>query len=375
MTHSPDTGHHAPVRGNPIGVPTLWRAALVAFLFLCASVHAQWQSLNPGAGGQIQDIVLDPNTPGRLFYMSDVEGSYRSDDYGASWDLITQDAASSDHLTIAIEPGHADRVYLGRGDGISISDNGGLNWINVDGVEDPIMQIEINPDAPEECYAVVSQRWRWDQFPTRRTGTRNLYLSRDRGVSWKAVTYEPQNGLRDTYSISLHPVHREVLYLSGQAGLYRSGDRGESWTKVTPPTGSSSGVSWGAALSPDGRTLYATYVTPEKGAVLFARSETAPTDEAAAWINLFALGGSPEPPVGTYWIPRIDPGSTATEHRLLTAAFDNAPTGLIEFTVNVLDGQPVGRSWRPIMTWGGGAYGGNHRNPYTDDVGWELYWT
>lgn len=58
---------------------------LLSLAFCSTYVYGQWENMNPGGGGQIQGVSCDENKPGRIFLNSDVEGNYRSEDYGQSW--------------------------------------------------------------------------------------------------------------------------------------------------------------------------------------------------------------------------------------------------------------------------------------------------
>ena len=65
----------------------MMRKITTAFLMLVVTLcaQAQWQSINPGAGGQVQDVICDPNVNQRLILASDMEGIYESLDNGLSW--------------------------------------------------------------------------------------------------------------------------------------------------------------------------------------------------------------------------------------------------------------------------------------------------
>src|SRR5687767_12729794 len=105
-------------------------------LLSCAALQAnaqQWENLNPGGGGQIQGITCDPNTPGRMFLNSDVEGNYRSNDYGLTWTYTGKDLVHHMAFVTAVEPGNSNRVYNGGLYGLHVSNNGGLNWSIVNG--------------------------------------------------------------------------------------------------------------------------------------------------------------------------------------------------------------------------------------------------
>ncbi len=355
----------------PISLISIGLGLLVSSITL----HAQWENLNPGAGGQIQDVVPDPHQSGRLIYCSDVDGAYLTEDDGATWEYCTWDTASSNILTAAFDPEDPQRVYLGMHSGLAISDDGGRSWTNAFGsaiMADPIMAIVVDSRDTSVVYAAPSNRNRW-QDKEGRHGQRGIWVSRDRGQSWDYVIYQRKAGPRDVYAISAIPGTTGGVVLAGQDGLYRSEDAGKTWARVRSPARNNA-VCWGTAVSPDGRWLYASYERKAGDIGLFA-VDVDQLGQRSAWVELFASGQGPE--AGTYWIPRLDPMSTPDRHVLLTAAFDNAPFGLVEITVNFDGGEVAEVDWRQLMSWEGGRYGlgVDPSNRYTDDVGWEQYYT
>ncbi|MBB3697216.1 hypothetical protein KMW28_20785 [Flammeovirga yaeyamensis] len=109
------------------------RIQSVLFLFLICPfwVFAQeeqwgendrWESLNPGAGGQVQDIYFDKNVEGRLWFSSDMEGVYRSDDFGESWQYVSNDLSHGMAFCIEQEAG-GEKLYQGGLYGASIAIN------------------------------------------------------------------------------------------------------------------------------------------------------------------------------------------------------------------------------------------------------------
>ena len=124
--------------------------------------NVTWQNLNPGAGGNIQSVALDPNTPGRLFFCSDMEGHYRSDDYGQSWAYTGADLSYSYVNCVGFEPGNAQRIYTGTRGSLEISDNAGVNWRRVPTIHDSIGQIAVNPKHAQQIFALPGERQRWE---------------------------------------------------------------------------------------------------------------------------------------------------------------------------------------------------------------------
>lgn len=354
---------------------------LACLIVLSATTaHAQWENLNPGAGGRIQDIVLDENTPGRAFYMSDMEGVSRTDDHGQSWQYLGADLSHSNTLTVAVEPGNSDRVYLGTVQGIEISDNGGENWARVRGVNDPITQIAINPDNVNEIYAVTSDKMRWKISGWQKVdplGKRILYVSRNRGKTWDAVEFEGGYGRRDTFTVTLDPTDSSNIYISGLAGVFRSTDSGKTWEQLPQPE--NTGDSWGASLSPDGKTLYAAFQVPKASGKL--RRSTGAGSPARWPTHLFATRtdkidwhdlsdnakGFRSGDTQMYWMPEVNHRSKPNQHQVLTASIGDRQ-GLYEVTVDWKGNRPTA-VWNRVFHYENDGVGAEF------DTGWERYST
>ena len=83
--------------------------------------QAQWTNANPGAGGQFQHVVCDPNISGRMYLCSDMEGYYVSNDFGDHWIYKGWESPFSFVFNIAVEPGNSDRLYLTSSQGVAVS--------------------------------------------------------------------------------------------------------------------------------------------------------------------------------------------------------------------------------------------------------------
>ncbi len=377
---------------------------LFASLLFTPVCPAQWESLNPGAGGQIQNINLDPNRPGRAFFSSDMEGNYRTDDYGATWHYIGHDLSGSNSLVVTVEPGNSDRVYAGTNVSLEVSDNGGRNWRAAPEVlGHPIREILVDPTDVRLVYALVGMRENYDGMPTPgiapfggpagaprpavpggrsaaqggaqgrpasedrgdRNGPGYLFVSRDRGATWERVLFDPADGHPQNYSLSLDPSQPRVLYLAARRGLFVSRDGAATWEPMPGPEGA--GACWGADVSPDGSVVYATYTREGQLTQLWATR----TDRRA-WVNLSvapAQGFQTEGGRANYWRPKVDPRSTGKVHRLLTAS-TRARTGLWEVTVDWSDTATPSARWERILFY---SYESQPPSPPPFDAGWERY--
>lgn len=367
-------------------------------LFLVGSLPllAQWENLNPGAGGQIQNITFDPNRPGRVFFASDMEGAYRSDDYGENWRYIGHDFSGSNTLVVTVEPGNSERVYAGTNVSLEISDDEGMHWRAAYGISgDPIREIVVNPLNVREVFALVGMRESYNGIPTPgaapASGTRRseqtrtrvpeasraqkargerltpgfYFRSRDRGATWQRIVFDPSEASPQNYSLSLSNADPRVVVIGARRGLFLSHDGGDSWRPIAPPAGA--GPCWGADLSPDGRVLYACFAKEDQLTHLWAaRTDT------FAWIGLSdaARGFAAEEGRANYWRPKVDHRSTSTAHRLLTGS-TRQRSGLWEVTIDWSSGRSApDYRWRRILYYN---FDSKSRTSPSFDVGWEHY--
>ncbi len=303
------------------------KVALACMLvpFFHAQLWAQhWELLHPGGGGQVQGLYFDPNTEGKVFFNSDMEGLSISQDNGLSW--RPTGVHEHHHLmqfVTVVEEGNPQRIYNGGLFGLEISDDGGLTWqyqtffdpwdADNDGVKGPVAAIAIAPDDPQVIYAGNGWMNKWasvlkeaNTHPT--TGAGAMAFSVDHGKSWALTYYDTGVIEKNTYDISVDPVTK-AIYLSAEAGIYKGIRTGSnfSWEKLPAPTGT--GRSRGVTVSPNGQYVYAVYETSVAGQYkLYGRST-----EAVAWEDLSAALA-----VETdWWRPRIDPRDTGNTHHLL----------------------------------------------------------
>ncbi|MHA6481354.1 S-layer homology domain-containing protein [Paenibacillus sp. strain BS8-2] len=375
----------------------------VVFVNHVSQQHEEgWESLHMGAGGQIQGLALDPNRPGRIYLQSDMEGNYRSDDYGRSWLYIGADLNNGLSLTAAVEPGDADRVYEGGIMGMNISDDAGLSWREVPELRAvSIASIVIDPHNTNNIYAATgwhnktaSQLSTFSQPAQSMTGARVVYMSKDRGASWTTVPYEQQSGNKHVYSLVINPADGDELYLGGDAGVYRSIDAGQSWSKVAPPADSVaySGMSQGVAVSPDGQYIYATYktadevktngsiTTPLTYSVFVARTDSlewTKLDEGLTFAvsETTDIGGSVTYSAAgmDFWKPVMDPRSTATQHKLIIGTLNKA-SAVYEGTFEIdQDGHATG-SWKKIYHLDGIVNAEDSNQAWQYDMGLATFW-
>ena len=210
--------------------------------------HGSGASWAPGAGGMgLHTILLDPNTPERMFIAISAAGAFRSDDAGATWrpinrglksDYIPDEEAEVGHCVhrIAMHPSRPDVLFMQKHWDIMRTDDAGGLWHEVSGnlPTDFGFVIDVHAHEPETIF-VVPIKSDSEHYPP--DGKLRVYRSRTGGNDWEALTAGlPQrdcyvNVLREAMAVdSLDPCGVYFGTTGGQ--VYASADAGDHWTAI-----------------------------------------------------------------------------------------------------------------------------------------------
>jgi photosystem II stability/assembly factor-like uncharacterized protein len=213
------------VKGRP-GLLLLRAVSLLVLLLAgpaAAAAKGEWTALGP-EGGNATALAVSPD--GVVWAGTSRDGGlFRSADRGASWKRV---GGSLDHLSVlavAIDPVQPKIVYVGTVDGgLFRSDDGGSHWISINqglpsyshGEHVVVRALSIDPRAPRRVFAATEA---------------GLYLSRDRGSSWKqSLPYY-------IVTFALAPSDPRFVYAEGAGGSFRSTNGGLAWEPMETPDG------------------------------------------------------------------------------------------------------------------------------------------
>jgi len=214
----------------------------------------QWRCVGPYIGGRVVAVDGVPDQP-NLFYMGAVDGGvWKSDNYGASWENISDGWPSdSDSIgAVAVAPSNPKIIYAGTGesdirgdmitgDGIFKTTDGGDSWTYA-GLRDThtTMGLVVDPDDPDVVYA-ASMGHVFVDGPNR-----GVFKTTDGGKTWKKVLFiNDKTGVVD---LVMDPKNPQVLYAAAWqayrtpwklssggpgSGIYKTTDGGEHWTNIS----------------------------------------------------------------------------------------------------------------------------------------------
>jgi photosystem II stability/assembly factor-like uncharacterized protein len=156
----------------------------------------------------VDQVVVDPTLPSRLYLRSLTNGLYRSNDGGTTWRKLRQGLPRGvAPVELAIDPVDPQRLYLSTLDkGLYVSTDRGATWMKSDrGLPDPLQfgfvrKIVVDPERPQIVYAASNY---------------GVYVSANYGRTWRPLG----PGLPGfSGELALDPQDPARLY-AGSAGL------------------------------------------------------------------------------------------------------------------------------------------------------------
>ncbi len=310
---------------------------LLSLLCLFAlPTFAQWESINPGAGGQVQDLVCDPNTPNRVILASDMEGIYETTDNGNTWHH-KGNLKQNRVYAVGIPQGNSSKMFVGTLYGLEVSNDGGNNFSIIGQTKKmSIGAIAVDPNNQNNAIAGVG--WRDDSdfagyFGLSQNGPVVLYRTINGGSSWTTINItNNQSANRNVYTIQYDKNNSNNVYMGTAQGVYKSTNGGANWF----PLGNDPGTNSGVSLSANGQYLYGTFNHD-----LYVTS----TSSINWQQKMSGVDGNAK-----YWYPEVDPRSTGSSHKVTMAILGDRP-GLYEGTFNWSGNNVSSYSWKKI--WDG----------------------
>src|SRR5919106_668110 len=237
----------------------------------------KYRNIGPAAGGRVSRATGVPGNP-LLYYAATASGGvWMSNDGGTTWRSVFDDQPISSIGSIAVAASDPNVIYVGSGEanirgnvaagnGIYKSIDAGKTWSHVWTQEGQIGTMAVHPKNADVAYAAVLGH-AFGPNPER-----GVYRTKDGGKTWQQVLKkDPDTGASD---VAIDPSNPSVVFAglwqarrfpwdlqSGGpgSGLYVSRDGGDTWKALTG-NGLPDGI-WGkvgvAVAAADPRRVYA----------------------------------------------------------------------------------------------------------------------
>jgi photosystem II stability/assembly factor-like uncharacterized protein len=175
---------------------------------------------------QIRALAVYPQDPNRILAGSEM-GLYRSEDKGATWDLVESPIADGVQIwSVAVHPTNPDIIFAGtKPPAVYRSIDGGKHW---DKLPIPIVE-RCFAGAPKVTNIVLDPRdprsvWVGVEID-------GVYCSRDGGDSWMHLPPLGDNFLnQDVHGLAIGVGKPTKLHVTTPDGIWSSTTEGESWT-------------------------------------------------------------------------------------------------------------------------------------------------
>ncbi|HVT14962.1 MAG TPA: hypothetical protein VHQ90_02125 [Thermoanaerobaculia bacterium] len=209
-------------------------AALPGGVVFLDNAYGIWRSSDAGdswtfiapAEPRVRALAVSPGAPRRVFAAYGGKGVRVSDDAGATWGPIVAvdngpDAYFWNPFDIAFAPSRPDTVYIGAGNGLYRSEDGGATWVHVSGFSS--QHLAVDPASPHVLYA---------SHATASGGAdHGVFRSDDGGATWRQLPFDLHGGPAVT-ALAIEPTLGTLYAGTVDLGVLALVG-GRSWTERT----------------------------------------------------------------------------------------------------------------------------------------------
>lgn len=232
-----------------LGIHAVAVAVAVLLLAVPKAGAQTWEPVGP-PGGDVRSLALDPTHEGRV-YLGTADGVlYRSDDGGKRWRRLTPGLPLRGRSVDNIAVDSKGIVYAGYwevggpGGGVAKSTDGGLTFTVLPGIDgESVRAVALSASRPNVVVA---------------GSLTGVFRSDDGGRRWRRITPEGHPELRNIESLALDPGDPDVLYVGTWHLGWKTTDGGRTWNPVHAGMIDDSDVFTLTLDRRDPKTVYAT---------------------------------------------------------------------------------------------------------------------
>lgn len=198
-------------------------AALALAALLPASAQ-NWRQVGP-PGGTVISLVADPHNNNKLFLGSADGHVFTSNDGGDHWQILSRIGTGQDDVIthLIVDSRDGNRLYASTwtlysgGGGVYRSDDAGRTWNIIGLPHETVRALAQSPNHPSTLLAGAL------------TG---VYISTDDGASWKKITPDNHEDLRNFDSVAFDPHSDDIIYAGTYHLPWKTSNGGKEWFPI-----------------------------------------------------------------------------------------------------------------------------------------------
>jgi photosystem II stability/assembly factor-like uncharacterized protein len=211
-----------------------------------------WIPVGP-TGGDVRDLATDPRDP-RVVYLGTADGAlYRSDDAGLRWRRLLPGFPLRGMSLDNIAVDRRGRILVGywevdgSGGGVARSEDGGRTFDILEGIRGHSVRA-LDTDTTNPDVVIVG-------------AIDGVFRSADDGSTWRRISPEGNEEIRNVESVAIDPAHEGVIYVGTWHLPWKTTDGGRTWRSVPDGMITDSDVFTMTLDQRDTRSMYATACT------------------------------------------------------------------------------------------------------------------
>ena len=177
-----------------------------------------WDDIAPDSDGAwVTPYQIDQNNPNRIVAGYNVV--YESLDYGQTWDSISNTFNGSENIdVICLSPSNDDVIYIGEGEDVFKTIDGGENWYNISSglPSKTVTYIAVHPEDSDKIWATFSGYSEGEK----------VYYSTNGGNDWLNISEDLPNLPANTI---LFYAPNETLFLGTDIGVFYKDSSMTNW--------------------------------------------------------------------------------------------------------------------------------------------------